>query len=70
MLTDIGTLDVTFNDGTNNMNTLNASTTVGTFTLSTNNTFTASEKRFVTIGNPASSPTEISCTVEKLPTAD
>lgn len=68
--TDAGTLDVFFSDGTNEMDKLNASTTVGTFSFSTNNTFTASEKRFVDIGNPASSPTEISCTVEKLPTAN
>ena len=63
--TDAGTLNVVFSDGTNLMNLLNASTTVGTFTLSTNNTFTASEKRYVDIGTPASSPTKISCTVSK-----
>lgn len=63
--TDAGTLNVSFSDGTNLMNLLNASTTVGTFTLSTNNTFTASEKRYVDIGTPASSPTKISCTISK-----
>lgn len=63
--TDAGTLNVSFYDGTNRMDLLNASTTVGTFTLSTNNTFTASEKRYVDIGTPASSPTKISCTVSK-----
>ena len=63
--TDAGTLNVVFSDGTNLMNLLNASTTVGTFTLSTNNTFTASEKRYVDIGTPASSPTKISCSVSK-----
>lgn len=63
--TDAGTLNVVFSDGTNLMNLLNASTTVGTFTLSTNNSFTASEKRYVDIGTPASSPTKISCTISK-----
>ena len=63
--TDAGTLWVAFDDGTNVMNYFQASTTVGTVTLSTNNSFTASEKRYVKIGNPASSPTTISCTVNK-----
>lgn len=68
--TDTGTLQVSFNDGTNRMNWMNASTTVGTVTLSTNNTFTAAEKRYVDVGTPASSPTKISCTVNKSLTAD
>lgn len=61
--TDVGTLFVEFSDGTNVMNDFQASTTVGTITLSSNNTFTAGEKRYVEIGTPASSPTKISCTV-------
>lgn len=64
--TDTGTVNVSFNDGTNRMDMLNASTTVGTFTLSTNNTFTSSEKRYVDIGTPASSPTRISCSVDRV----
>lgn len=68
--TDAGTLNVSFYDGTNRMNLFNASTTVGTVTLSTNNTFTASEKRYVDIGTPASSPTKIACTVSKSLTSD
>jgi hypothetical protein len=68
--TDAGTLQVSFNDGTNRMNWIQASTTVGTVTLSTNNTFTASEKRYVDIGTPASSPTKISCTIRKAITSD
>lgn len=63
--TDVGTLNVSFNDGSNRMDMLNASTTVGTFNLVTNNSFTAGEKRYVDIGTPASSPTKISCTVNK-----
>lgn len=63
--TDTGTVNVSFYDGTNRMNIFNASTTVGTVTLSTNNTFTSGEKRYVDIGTPASSPTNISCTVGK-----
>jgi len=68
--TDAGTLNVSFYDGTNRMNMLNASTTVGSVTLSSNNTFTAAEKRYVDVGTPASSPTKISCTVSKSLTAD
>ena len=63
--TDAGTLNVDFNDGTNKMNMFNASTTVGTITFTTNNTFTAAEKRYVIIGTPATSPTKISCSVSK-----
>lgn len=68
--TDAGTLNAQFSDGTNLMNMFNASTTAGTVTLSTNNTFTASEKRFIAVGTPASSPSYISCTVSKSITAD
>lgn len=68
--TDTGTVNVSFYDGTNRMNLFNASTTVGTVTLSSNNTFTAAEKRYVDIGTPASTPTKISCTVNKSLTAD
>lgn len=68
--TDVGTLNVSFYDGTNRMNLLNASTTVGTVTLSTNNTFTAAEKRYVDIGTPATAPTKVSCTIKKAITAD
>lgn len=63
--TDTGTLNVSINDGSNRMNMFNASTTVGNITLSTNNQFTSSEKRYVDIGTPASSPTKVSCTVQK-----
>lgn len=64
--TDTGTVNVSFYDGTNRMNLFNASTTVGTVTLSTNDTFTASEKRYVDVGTPASSPTKFSCTIDKI----
>lgn len=68
--TDTGTLNVSFYNGTNRMNMFNGSTTVGTVTLSTNNTFVAAEKRYVDIGTPASTPTSISCTVSLSLTAD
>ena len=64
--TDTGTLNVSFNDGTNRMDIVNASTTVGSFLFSTNNTFTASEKRYVDVGTPSSSPTKIACTIDKI----
>ena len=63
--TSVGTLNVRFGDGTNYTNLFNASTTVGTITLSSNNTFTASEKREVEFGTPASSPRYIACTINK-----
>lgn len=64
--TDAGTVGVSFYDGTNRMNYIpTASTTVNTNALTTNNTFTAQEKRYVDVGTPASSPTKISCTVSK-----
>lgn len=63
--TDTGTLTVMFHDGTNYMNGLQASTTVGTVPLTANNSYTVSEKRYVEIGNPASSPKQISCSVDK-----
>lgn len=68
--TDTGTVNVSINDGTNRMDMFNASTTVGTVGLSTNNTFTASEKRYADVGTPASSPTRISCTTSKTYSAD
>ena len=63
--TDVGTVNVSVSDGTNKMEMLQASTTVGTFGFATNNAFTASEKRYVDLGTPASSPTTVSCTVGK-----
>lgn len=68
--TDVGTLNVSFYDGTNRMDLLNASTTVNVINLITNNTFISSEKRYVDIGTPASSPTKVSCTVSKSLTSD
>lgn len=68
--TDAGTLNVSIYDGTNRMNANAASTTVGTTAFTTNNTFTAGEKRYVDVGTPASSPTKISCTISKSITAD
>ena len=63
--TDVGNLAIQFNDGSNNMDSFQASTTVGTVGLVTNNTFTASEKRYVNVGSPITAPTKISCTVRK-----
>lgn len=72
--TDVGSLQVSFGDATttasNRMNFLNASTTIGTINTTTNNTYTAGEKRFVDVGTPLNAPTSISCTVSKSITAD
>lgn len=64
--TDTGTLNVDFYHTSTHVALLNASTTVGTFGFSSNNTLTAGEKRYVDIGTPASSPTKISCTLDKI----
>lgn len=63
--TNTGTASLRFGDGTNKMNWIEVSTTVGEITLSTNNTFTASEKRYVEIGSVATSPASISCSIKK-----
>ncbi len=62
--TDAGTLNASVYDGTNRMDLIGVSTTVGETALSTNNLFTLSEKRFVDIGTPASSPTKVSCSIK------
>jgi len=63
--TNTGTTTVLFNDGTNYMDYIFASSTVNTNTLSSNNAFTAGEKVFATIGTPAGSPTLVACTVKR-----
>jgi hypothetical protein len=68
--TDTGTWQVSFTDGTNRMDFMNASTTANVNVLSTNTTFTAGEKRYVEIGTPTTSPTKISCTISRSITAD
>ena len=67
--TDTGTVTLRFADATSTANSMNyviASTTVNTNALTTNNTYTAKEKRYVEMGSPSGSPTKISCTVRKL----
>lgn len=68
--TDVGTASIRYGDGTNWTNSVAVSTTVGTVALSSNNTFTAQEKRYVQIGTPASSAGTVSCSVSKSITAD
>jgi hypothetical protein len=68
--TDAGTLNIGIGDGTNWTNNTNASTTVGLTNLTSNNTFTAGEKRYVRMGTPASAPTTTSCTISRSLTAD
>lgn len=51
-----------FTDGTNRMNGATATTTVSRTTLSTNNTFTAQEKRYVEVG--ALTNAKLVCTVD------
>lgn len=68
--TSAGTLNVSLYDGTNRANMINASTTIGTYTYSTNNTFTSSESIRVDIGTAASSPTWIGCRLKYTYDAD
>ncbi len=62
--TNVGSLVVQFSDGTNNMNSFQASTTIGTITFNTNNAYSAGTTRYVSIGTPASAPGYISCTLK------
>ncbi len=59
--TSTGTVGVSLYDGTNRANFFTASTTIGTITFSTNNTFTLGESMRVDFGTPASSPTQVAC---------
>jgi hypothetical protein len=69
--TDTGTLGVSLYDGTNRASYIpTASTTIATFTFTTNNTFTAGETMRVDIGTPASSPTKIACRLKYTYDAD
>lgn len=63
--TDTGTVQVSFLNGTSRMNFINASTTIGTTTLTTNNQVAQGVKRSVEFGTPASTPTNVSCTIQK-----
>ena len=58
-----GNVPYNFTDGTNDMNVLQATTTVSRFTLSSNNSFTVNEKRFIEIGPMTAS--YISCSISK-----
>lgn len=66
--TNAGTANVRVYDGTNSMMASdsfpNASTTIGTFTFTTNNTFTAGESRRIDIGTPTASISKVGCTAK------
>lgn len=66
--TDAGTLNVDIYDGSTHLALINASTTVGTFKFTTNNTFTSNDVLSMVAGTPVSSPTTVSCTVGVLRT--
>lgn len=69
--TDAGFIGVSIYDGTNRMNYFEASSTIGTITLSTNNTFTAGESRRVDFGTTTTATTKaITCTADYSVTAD
>jgi hypothetical protein len=61
--TDVGTVNVQVGYGTASTSMFNASTTIGTIALSSNNTMTSGNKVMVDIGTPASSPTKLTCGV-------
>ncbi len=60
--TDTGTLNTQIGYGSASTTMFNASTTIGTVTLASNNVMTAGNKVKVDLGTPASSPTKITCT--------
>jgi hypothetical protein len=60
--TTAATSSYEFSDGTNKMNSLTATTTATQFTLSTNNTFTAGERRDLNVG--ALTAAQLTCTVD------
>ena len=62
--TTSGTLNVRFGDGINSTNMIQASSTPATFAITTNRKFVPGSKLQVSIGTPATSPTEISCTID------
>lgn len=63
--TDAGTanVQVSYGQPATNLAMLNASTTMGTFTWTTNNTPPAATTTTVAFGTPASSPTKLGCTI-------
>lgn len=61
--TDAGTLNVDLYHTATHLTLINASTTVGTNTFSSNNTFQYGEILYMVAGTPASSPTTVSCTL-------
>lgn len=61
--TDVGTLNVDVYHTSTHLALFNASTTVGTITFASNNTFTAGEVIYLAAGTPATAPTTLSCTL-------
>lgn len=68
--TTTGTAIVSLNDGTNRATDITASTTINLIQVAGSNTFTAGETRRIDIGNPASSPVKIACTLVYVYTRD
>jgi len=59
--TNAGSLNVSLNDGTNKADDIVASTTIGLFNFSTNNTWGKAESIRVDVGTPLASPTSTAC---------
>ena len=59
-------LNVVFSDGTNNITLVPASSTPARFALTSNNSFTAGEKRYINVGTTTTSGAEyVTCTIDK-----
>lgn len=67
--TDAGTLNVDLYHTTTHLALINASTTIGTFSFTANNTFTSGEILYMVAGTPVSSPTRATCTLNITETA-
>ena len=62
--TDVGTVNAQFGTYAASTTLFNASTTIGTVSLTSNNTMTAGNAIYFAFGTPASSPTKVTCTIK------
>ena len=62
--TDVGTVNIDLYQNVSHLNFISASSTAGILNLSTNNTIVSGATTTVAVGTPASSPTQVTCTVK------
>lgn len=64
--TDAGTLNIQFTNAGSNLDMIKASSTLSRTTFTTNNSFALMANRAVTIGTPATSPLQVTCSIDKV----